>query len=171
MVPNKIPVISIVGRSKVGKTTFIERLLPALNAKGIRVATVKHHPHDFEIDLPNKDTYRHKKAGAKITIISSPHKIAIVRDVEKEFTVEEILLRFVDDVDILITEGYKKGTMPKIEVYGMDDKAQPVCENDKNLIAVISDRPVPTSLPRFSRDDVEGVADLIVSEFIGKKAS
>ena len=76
----KIPVLCFVGRSNTGKTTLIEKLIPLLKSRGIRVATIKHHNHDFEIDQEGKDTYRHKKAGAHLSMIVSPKKLALVED-------------------------------------------------------------------------------------------
>ena len=166
-----IPVISIVGRSKTGKTTFIERLIPLLKKKGLKVATIKHLHHDFEFDRPGKDTYRHKQAGAKITVISSPEKIALIEDVEKELSLEQIQSRYISGVDILITEGYKKESMPKIEIYQRKEGDKPVCINDKNLIAIVTDEQIDLSVPTFLRDDVEGVAGFIVSSFIDRKVS
>lgn len=159
----KIPVISIVGRSKTGKTTFIEKLIPVLMSKGIRVATIKHHPHDFDIDIPGKDTYRHKKAGAKTVILSSPGKIAMVKDTERDLSIQEILTSYVDDVDILITEGYKKEDMPKIEVFQKKEGLKPVCDNDRNLLAIITDTPFNSHVPVFLRDDIERAAGFIIS--------
>lgn len=159
----QIPIISIVGRSKTGKTTFLERMIPVLMNKGIKVATIKHHPHDFEIDIPGKDTYRHKKAGAKTVILSSPGKIAIIKDTEKDLSIEEIRARYVDDVDLLITEGYKKEDMLKIEVYPKKDGIEPVCANDRGLVAIITDTPFTAHVPVFLRDDAESVAEFIIS--------
>jgi molybdopterin-guanine dinucleotide biosynthesis protein B len=136
MVKSKIPLISIVGTSKIGKTTFIEKLIPVFKEKGLRVATIKHHHLDFEIDKVGKDTYRHKEAGSSTVILSSPYKIALVRDVEKEVPLRDIVSRYIDDADIIITEGYKKEDTPKIEI-------------------------IDTGIPQFSMDDVEGVAKFI----------
>jgi molybdopterin-guanine dinucleotide biosynthesis adapter protein len=163
MAGKQIPAISIVGRSKTGKTTFIEKLIPVLIGKGLRVATIKHHPHDFEIDIPGKDTYRHKKAGAKTVILASPGKIAMVKDIEKDLPVREILSRYVDDVDILITEGYKKEDLPKIEVYPKQEGVGPVCIDDRNLAAIVTDVRFSATVPVFLRDDPEGVAEFIIS--------
>ncbi|MCX5813987.1 MAG: molybdopterin-guanine dinucleotide biosynthesis protein B [Proteobacteria bacterium] len=161
----KIPVISIVGRAKTGKTTFIEKLIPVLMYKDIKVAVIKHHLHDFEFDIPGKDTYRHKKAGAKTVILSSPGKIAMVKDTEKDLSIEEIISGYIDDIDLLITEGYKKEDMPKIEVYPKKEGAEPVCIDDRNLVAIITDIPFTTHVPVFQRDDIEGVAGFILTKF------
>jgi molybdopterin-guanine dinucleotide biosynthesis protein B len=161
----KIPVISIVGRAKTGKTTFIEKLIPLLVDKGVRVAVIKHHLHDFDFDIPGKDTYRHKKAGARTVILSSPGKIAMVKDTEKDLSIEEIVSGYIDGVDLLITEGYKKADMPKIEVYPKKEGLEPVCVDDRNLVAIVTDVPFLSSVPVFQRDDAESVASFIISRF------
>jgi molybdopterin-guanine dinucleotide biosynthesis adapter protein len=161
MAQTKIPLISIVGTSKTGKTTFIERLIPAFKERGLRVATVKHHHLDFEIDKVGKDTYRHKKAGSSTVILSSPYKIALVRDVEKEMLLGDIVSRYVDDADLIITEGYKKEDTPKIEIYLHSKKASPLCAKDKTILAVVTDKHIDTDIPQFSHNDIEGVAKFI----------
>src|SRR4030066_219431 len=107
-----IPIVSIVGKSDSGKTTLIEKLLPELGRRGYRVATVKHDVHGFEVDREGKDSWRHKQAGAHTVIISSPQKVALIRDVEKDSTLDEIRGRWVQDVDLLLSEGYKKDGQP-----------------------------------------------------------
>lgn len=162
MEQNKIPVVSIVGRAKTGKTTLVVKLIPLFKARGIRVATIKHHPHDdFEIDMEGKDTYRHKKAGAVLTVIASARKIAMVRDVEEELSLQQIVDRFVSDVDLIITEGYKWERMHKIEVYDARQEP-PACLDDPYLLAVMSDTPISATVPVFKRDDVQSAVDLIV---------
>jgi len=160
-----IPILSFVGRSKTGKTTLIEKLIPLLNERNLEVAVIKHHHRDFEIDIPGKDTYRHKKAGAHAVIISSPEKIALVEDTGRDLSIEEIVSKYGIDADIILTEGFKNADMPKIEVYGNTKDMPPVCINDKNLLAVVSDLPVEVSVPVFSRDDIEGIADFLLSRF------
>jgi molybdopterin-guanine dinucleotide biosynthesis protein B len=172
MAKESIPYFSFVGRSNTGKTTVIERLIPILVGKGLKVAVIKHHPHDFEIDIPGKDTYRYKQAGATMSILASPGKVAVVEDTGTELTLEEIITRYIHDVDLLIVEGFKREEIPKIEVFQRKEGADmPVCAEDKNLIAVITDESIDTLLPVFSRDDVGGVAEFILSRFIGQKSS
>jgi len=167
MAARDIPVLSFVGRSNTGKTTVIERLIPMLVEKGIKVAVIKHHPHDFEIDIPGKDTYRYKKAGATTTILASPGKVAVVEETDTEFTLAEVIARYVRDVDLLIVEGFKRERVPKIEVFQRKaDGDAPVCGGDENLLAVITDEPVVTSLPVFSRNDIQGVAEFVIDRFI-----
>ena len=172
MAKESIPYFSFVGRSNTGKTTVIERLIPILVRKGIKVAVIKHHHNDFEIDKPGKDTYRYKQAGATMAILASPHKVAVVEDTENELTLEDIITRYIHDVDLLIVEGFKREEIPKIEVFQRKEGADmPVCAEDKNLIAVITDESIDTLLPVFARDDVGGIAELIMSRFIGQKSS
>ena len=154
-----------MGRSKTGKTTLIEKLISLLDSKGIKVAVIKHHHRDFEIDVPGKDTHRLKYAGARTVIISSPKKIAIIQDTWREPSIEDIISKYVTNIDIVITEGYKKADMPKIEVYQKNKNLPPVCIDDKNLLAVVSDLPIVASVPVFLRDDVEGIIELILSQF------
>ena len=85
-----IPIVSIVGKSDAGKTTLLEKLIPELKRRGYRVATIKHDAHQFEIDHPGKDSYRHFHAGADWTIIGSPAKLALVRRLERELSLDEI---------------------------------------------------------------------------------
>jgi molybdopterin-guanine dinucleotide biosynthesis protein B len=124
----------------------------------LRVATIKHHHLDFEIDRVGKDTYRHKKAGSSTVILSSPHKIALVRDVEKEVSLQDIVSRYIDDADIILTEGYKKEDTPKIEIFRHVKKVSALCSRDKTILAIVSDKHIDTDIPQFSMDDVEGVA-------------
>ncbi len=161
MPKDKIPLISIVGTSKSGKTTFIEKLIPVFRKKGLKVAVIKHHHLDFEFDREGKDTYRHKKAGASTVILSSPRKIAFVKDVEKEVPLSNIVSRFIDDADIIITEGYKKEDTLKIEIYRETKKAPPLCLRDKTILAVVADKHIDSDIHQFPIENVENVARFI----------
>jgi molybdopterin-guanine dinucleotide biosynthesis adapter protein len=158
-----IPVLSIIGRSNTGKTTFIEKLIPMLHAKKIRVATIKHHLHEFESDREGKDSYRHKKAGARIAMIVSPQKLAFTADTERELTLAELVSTYISDVDLVIVEGFKEERTPKIELYRYSEELAPLCRNDRDVIALMSDRPVDAPIPVLSRDDIQTAADLILS--------
>ncbi len=165
MKSGKTPLISFVGRSKTGKTTLIERLIPVLNGRSIRVAVIKHHHRDFEIDIPGKDTHRLKKSGARTVIISSPGKIALVQDTERDLTINEIISKYEIDADIIFIEGYKKAELSKIEVYQTKNEDQPVCLDDKNLLAIVADQPFFSRVPVFLRDDIKDIAEFILSHF------
>jgi molybdopterin-guanine dinucleotide biosynthesis protein B len=165
-----IPIISIVGKSDSGKTTFIEKLLPELTRRGYRVATVKHDVHGFEVDREGKDSWRHKQAGAHTTIISSPQKVALIRDVEKDLTLAELREKFILDVDLLLSEGYKKDVQPKIEIFRMEKHQELLCTPEDNLVAIVSDKEFHVGVSCFSLDDVKGVADFIENKFLKLKA-
>lgn len=161
-----IPIISIVGTSDSGKTTLLEKLIPELVNKGYRVATIKHDVHGFDADKEGKDSWRHKKAGAGTTIISSPKKIAVISDTGRDLNLEEIRARYVQDADIIISEGYKKEAYPKIEVARKAQNRELVCAEDKNLIAVASDFPIKVKVPLVDINDAKGLADIIEKKVI-----
>lgn len=164
-----IPIISIVGKSDSGKTTFIEKLLPELTRRGYRVATVKHDVHGFEVDREGKDSWRHKKAGAHTTIISSPAKVALIRDVEKDLRLDEIRDKLVQDVDLILSEGYKKDVQPKIEIFRTEKHKELLCTKEDNLVAIVSDREFDVGVSCFFLDDTKGVADFIEKKFLKSK--
>jgi molybdopterin-guanine dinucleotide biosynthesis protein B len=100
-----LPIISVVGKSKSGKTTLIEKLIPELKKRGYRVGTVKHASHDFDMDKKGKDSWRHKAAGADTVIVASRERIVMIKD--ENFVQLESIEKYFDDVDLVITEGLK----------------------------------------------------------------
>jgi molybdopterin-guanine dinucleotide biosynthesis protein B len=161
-----IPIVSIVGRSNTGKTTLIEKLIPELRRRGYRVATIKHNIHGFDIDHEGKDSWRHKEAGARLTVIASPHRIAVIEDVSKDYELSELRDRYIRDVDIILSEGFKGNPHPKIEVVRSGMKHDPICSAEDNLMAVASDEPVDRGVPCLDIDDIQGVANLIEDRFL-----
>ncbi len=160
-----VPIICIVGRSDTGKTTFIERLLPEIKALGYKVATVKHDTHGFDVDKPGKDSWRHAQAGSDAVIISSPSKIAMIRKVENEWPLEVIAHHLATDVDLLLTEGYKRERAPKIEVHRQVMGPELLCSADE-LVALVTDEELPLAVPQFSWDEAAAVARLIEERFL-----
>ena len=158
------PIVTIVGYSGAGKTTFLEKLISTLTQRGYNVGTIKHDVHGFEMDKPGKDTWRHKRAGARTTLISSPCQIGMVRDVGHDHTLEE-LVPLLSGMDIILAEGFKRSHVPKLEIFRPEAYKDPVCRNDKNLLALISDAPLDFGVPRYPLDDVEGVADFLIKYF------
>ena len=156
-----VPIISIVGNSGSGKTTMLVKIIPILKQRGLKVGTIKHDMHGFDIDKPGKDSWKHKQAGADTTIISSYSKIGIVKDADHDHKPEELML-FFSGMDIILTEGYKHGNLPKIEVFRPEICKELVCKDDKNLIAVISDIQVNIDVPVLRFDDLQGIVDLII---------
>ena len=168
-----VPIISIVGRSNSGKTTIIERLVPELNNRGYKVATVKHCVHGFEIDREGKDTWRHKHAGARAVIATSSDRLALITDISKEPTLEELRSRFFNGIDIIITEGYRGENHPKVEVHRKGLGKKPLSVKEDSLIAFISDtqrRPNNRKgVPLLGPDDIKGLADIIEEKFLKVK--
>ncbi len=160
-----IPVVCVVGRSKSGKTTLLEKMIILLKQRGYRVATIKHHSHHgFDMDVPGKDTWRHAQAGSDHVIIAAPDKVAAIRSVSVEPTLDE-LVATVTDVDIILTEGYKRSSKPKIEVLRAERSATPICTADE-LLALVTDVPVNLPVRTFALDDAAGVVDLLEEMYL-----
>lgn len=156
-----IPIVSIVGKSDSGKTTLIEKLIPELNRKGYRVATIKHDVHGFEVDREGKDSWRHRRAGSYSTVLSSPQQLAMICDMDHDAPLEEIRSRFIRDVDIIITEGYKKDRAPKVEVFRKEAHQEPLCTGDDTLVALVSNQHFDLGVPCLDLDDAQALADLL----------
>ncbi|MFZ5647728.1 MAG: molybdopterin-guanine dinucleotide biosynthesis protein B [Bacillota bacterium] len=154
-----IPVVSVVGESGAGKTTFLEKLIAEMKARNIRVGIIKHHVHDIEIDTPGKDTWRHSRAGADTVAISTPGRVGLFRRLEGEMDLDD-LARMMGDVDIVLTEGYKRGNKPKIEV-SRSDHSKRLISDPAELIAVVSDVHWDLEVPVFGLEDYRGVADFL----------
>ncbi len=161
-----IPIVSIVGKSNSGKTTLLEKIISELVARGYRVATIKHNKHGFNIDHEGKDSYRHKKAGAHTTVVSSPHQLALVSDVDHDYSFEEIRDKFITDADIILTEGFKVNDYPKIEVYRSELKRELISAKENNLIAVASDIELDVDVPCMNINDPKIIADFIEINFL-----
>ena len=158
------PLVCIVGNSGSGKTTFIERLIPELKRRGLKVGTLKHDVHGFEMDKPGKDSWRHKQAGASTTIISSSQKIGIVMDVNHDHRPDELLTLF-QGMDIILAEGYKRADRPKLEIFRAEITKEPLSKEDKSLLAIVSDTTVDLDVPRFFTKDIKGVTDFLLDYF------
>jgi molybdopterin-guanine dinucleotide biosynthesis protein B len=159
-----VPCICIVGFSDSGKTGVVVALVTALRQNGLRVGTIKHDVHGFEMDRPGKDSWRHKQAGALTTIISSPHQIGMVRDVDYDHQPHELLPLF-SDMDIVLIEGFKRANLPKIEVHRPENKKMPACKDDPLLLAVVSNAPLQWGVPVYSFKNIANLADLILTKF------
>ena len=153
------PIISVVGRSRSGKTTLIEKLIFELNKRGYRIGTVKHAFHEFEIDREGKDSWRHKKAGAETVIVASADKIAMIKD--EPYNTLNSIEKYFYDMDIVIAEGYKKENKPKIEIVRAEIANSPLCREENNLIALVTDTDTKLNIPTFGLEQVDKIADLI----------
>jgi molybdopterin-guanine dinucleotide biosynthesis protein B len=163
------PVISFVGNSGVGKTTFLEKLIPELKRRGFRVAAIKHDAHRFEIDYPGKDSWRLTQAGGDIVVISSSEKVAMVERPEGERSLEELTAMVTDRVDIVLTEGYRGAGAMKIEVSRKAHSHVLTARLD-DLVAIVTDEPFDYAVPQFDLDDAVGVADFVVQR-VGARPS
>jgi molybdopterin-guanine dinucleotide biosynthesis protein B len=160
------PVISIVGKSKSGKTTLIEKLIPELKSRGYRVATIKHTRDDVSLDEPGKDSWRHIQAGSEATIIRTSTQITMIKPMA-EATIEDIARLFAEDYDIVLAEGFKQDNAPKIEVHRR--QVGPPLKNVRKLAAIVSDEELDTRVRKFSLDDIAGLVDLLEMGFIRPK--
>lgn len=171
--PNTVPIVSVVGKGDSGKTTFLEKLIRELADRGVRVATVKHHIHDYDIDVPGKDSYRHARAGAAATMVSSPEKFALIHDVAEEMPLDTIARIACDaGCDLLITEGYKREGRNRIEISRLERSDALICA-PAEMTALVTDNPAlaaeiaAAGVPVFDLDDgFVGVADLIAGRFL-----
>jgi len=164
-----IPIVSIVGKSNTGKTTFIERMIPEFVYRGYRIAIIKHGAHGFDIDHEGKDTWRYRKAGAHTTLISSPRKVALIEDVEKDHDIEELREKYIRDVDIILIEGYKGNPYPKIEIFRKEISNKLLSAGDDSLMAVVSDSPVDIDVPCFTTEKVKDLVEMIEKRFLKSK--
>lgn len=162
--PSPPPILCFVGRSNSGKTTLIERVIPVLTQAGYRLATIKHAGHGFELDTEGKDSWRHKRAGANTVIVLSKGGIALFGDVAGEPTLEDVRARYLDDsIDLVIAEGWKSEGYPKIVV--VRERLDEVTISLDGLLAVVSMKPIASPAPWFDRDDVHGLAQVIMQRF------
>ena len=161
-----VPILSVVGWSGTGKTTFLEKLVTRLKDRGYRVGFIKHHRGPFDIDRPGKDTWRLAGAGAACTAIAGPGKVGLVLQVEGEMSPVDIAA-LMPGMDLIITEGYKQEGFPQIEVRRAGCGAGPSAARDGQLVAVVGDnRALAGSVPCYDIDDAAGVADFIVNNFL-----
>jgi molybdopterin-guanine dinucleotide biosynthesis protein B len=170
MKPSKSPpVVSVVGRSGSGKTTFLTGLIPALKARGHAVGTMKHHAHPSGVDQPGKDSYRHYEAGAERVALSGPGQTAYFERTDRERPPAEVVGRFFGGLDLVVTEGFKRGPFPKIEVARKAVGEALITEPEEGLIAVVADFDPGLSLPRFALDDFEGVAAFLEEQIMAPR--
>lgn len=157
-------VIGITGYKNSGKTTLVERLVRNLTARGFRIATVKHAHHAFDIDHEGRDSFRHRRAGAHEVAVVSRRMWAIIHSLESEPepALADVLAK-IGAADLVVVEGYKRDSYPKIEVRNLALAHPPLDNADGTVVAIAASGPVADAgVPVFSRDDVEAISDFVV---------
>jgi molybdopterin-guanine dinucleotide biosynthesis adapter protein len=157
-------VLGIVGWSGSGKTTLLVKLIPLLVHRGLRITTLKHAHHAFDVDQPGKDSYEHRKAGASEVIVSSARRWVQMHEIGDgaEATLADHLRR-VSPCDLVLIEGYKSEGHPKLEVFREATGKPPLHPTDERIVAVASDQPIPgLQIPRVDLNDITAVAELIL---------
>ena len=165
-------VVGFAGYSGSGKTTLIEKLIPVLKQRGLRVSVVKHAHHSFDVDHPGKDTYRHREAGAFEVVVASSKRFALMREFEKpsELSVHQLIAELYDGVDWVLVEGFKDSDLLKIEVWrapamGYEDKPARYMDDDF-VVAIATDAPeqlpCETLRPVLNLNDAVVVADYLI---------
>lgn len=163
--------ISFIANSGTGKTTLLEKVIKHLKGLGYKVGVVKHDAHSFDIDHPGKDSYRLTAAGADTMVLCSPEKLAMVKKHTEAPGIEELLKLYFNDVDIVLTEGFKRSSIPKIELHRRERSSTLLCrgsEYDPTLIAVASDESLDLDVPVLDLNDAEMVAAFIVRHFLSR---
>jgi molybdopterin-guanine dinucleotide biosynthesis adapter protein len=156
-------VIGLAGWSGAGKTTLLTRLIPHFVAKGLKVSTVKHAHHNFDVDVPGKDSWVHRQSGASEVLISSGRRWALMHELRDapEPSLREHLTR-MSSVDLVVVEGFKADTHPKIEVYRAANGKPLLFPNDRAIVGIATDQKIDTRLPQVHLDDTPAIATMIL---------
>lgn len=164
-----VKVLAFVAKSNTGKTTLLEKVIAELKLRGYKVGAIKHDAHRFDIDHPGKDSYRLTAAGADTMLICSQEKLALVKRHDAAPPLEELIPTYFPDMDIVLTEGFKMSTVPKIEVNRQERSTTLLCrgeQHDPMLVAVASDADLELDVPILDLNDPKRVADFIVATFL-----
>ncbi|HET7731823.1 MAG TPA: molybdopterin-guanine dinucleotide biosynthesis protein B [Usitatibacter sp.] len=159
----RMKIIGIAGYSGSGKTTLIEKVIPLLVETGLRVSLIKHAHHEFDVDQPGKDSWRHRHAGCAEVLVSSSTRWALMHELRgaAEPTLQE-QLKHLSPCDLVIVEGFKSEPIPKIEVHRRAGHTPLLHPGDSHVVAVATDEPLETALPQLDVDDAPAVARFIV---------
>ena len=156
-------VIGIAGYSGSGKTTLIEKVIPILVDEGLRVSLIKHAHHEFDVDQPGKDSYRHRHAGCTEVLVSSSKRWALMHELRgAPEPVLQDLLKELAPCDLVIVEGYKSEPIAKIEVHRRDSHTPLLHPDDPHVVAIATDEPLETPLPQIDVNDAAAVARFII---------
>ena len=167
---NSPKIVSFIAKSGTGKTTLIEKIIKILAKRGYKVSSLKHTDHDFDADIPGKDSWRHKNAGARSTMLLSEKKMVFFSDIETPCGIKDIILKFFGGAGIVIIEGFKDLSIPKIELLRKEISPDAFIKykGDPNLILVCGDDFIKDlKVPQININDAEKIADFIEKEIIG----
>ena len=158
-------VIGIIGWKNSGKTYLAQKIIKKLTQKGLNISSIKRAHHNFDIDMPNSDSYLHRQSGSKQVIISSSKKWAKITELnnKKEKTLIE-LLNELESTDIVIVEGFKKENHPKIEI--ISQNSQKINKDIKNVVAIVADDIIDCNIPVFNKNDIERLTQFIIDKFL-----
>jgi molybdopterin-guanine dinucleotide biosynthesis protein B len=158
-------IIGLAGWSGAGKTTLLAKLIPGIVARGLKVSTLKHAHHAFDVDQPGKDSHTHRMAGATEVLVASERRFALIHELrgEAEPRLPELLARLTP-VDLVIIEGYKRDPHPKLEVFRAEIGKPLIHPDDPHVVAIASDVPLPhAKVPRVALDDTAAIIDILLT--------
>lgn len=155
-------VFGFAGWSGSGKTVLLEKLVPQFAARGLRVSLIKHAHHEFDVDVPGKDSHRHREAGCSEVLIGSARRWALMHELRQdaEPTLAHLLTR-LSPCDLVLVEGYKRESMPKLEIYRHENGKPAIHPLDPDVVAIATDQRFDTALPQFDLNDDAAIADFI----------
>ncbi len=158
-------IFGVVGWKNAGKTGLMERLVTEITGRGISVSTIKHAHHSFDVDHPGKDSHRHRQAGATEVLLASRKRFALMHEMRGEDEpVLADLLEKLAPVDLILIEGYKRDTHPKVEAHRAEPGNPLIAPSDETVRAVASDVPLDLDRPVFDLNDTRAIADFILAE-------
>ena len=161
-------IIGLAGWSGSGKTTLITKLIPRLIARGVKVSTLKHAHHGFDLDQPGKDSFFHRAAGATEVIISSAKRWAILHELREEPEWDlRALVSKMSPVDLVLVEGFKRDAFPKLEIHRSANGKPLIHPEDGHIVAIASDVALPQAkVPVVDLNNVEAIADLLLKHAV-----
>jgi len=160
-----VKIYGVTGWKNNGKTTLVERLVTEITARGLKVSTIKHAHHAFDIDHEGRDSYRHREAGAQEVLVGSGKRWALIHELrgEDEPTLEDLLAR-LSPCDLVIVEGYKRDRHPKIEAYRTEAGKDLIATDDDTIKLIATDAALDIDRPQLPLDDTKAIADFILTE-------
>lgn len=164
-------VIGLAGWSGAGKTTLLARVIPYLRGQGLRVSVIKHAHHEFDVDVPGKDSWVHRQSGATEVLVSSARRWALMHELRgaDEARLSELLAK-MSPVDLVLVEGFKRDAFPKIEIHRAANGKPLIHPEDPHIVAIAADVALPQArVPVLGLDDIEAIADAVIAQAVPVK--